>query len=271
MKFAVGLILAAGFACCACDAPTPDPIVTIQLPGRPFGVVPSSDGCWLFVSSPSGGISVLHRDAGRITFERNVNIKGDPTGIVLSHDGKTLIAAAGSLVLFLDVQKLISGTGDPTIASISDGKDAGSVYVNVTSGDETLFVSDERSESITVVDLLHGRKIIGSIPVGRGPIALTFSKDEKYLFTTSELASDDWKWPNACKAEGRPSTELVHPEGAVIVVDVQRAKPIRLIPSRLTWRPGAAFAALTGQHRIDSNFRRRQKRYETNPSLPPTP
>jgi hypothetical protein len=64
--------------------------------------------------------------------------------------------------------------------------------------------------------------------VGNGPIALTFSPDGKLLYTTSEGAAAAWKWPRACKQEGRPAlvaprgAELVDPEGAV--VDVARAR-----------------------------------------------
>jgi len=157
--------------------------------------------------------------------------------MVLTHDGKTLIVASGPLISFLDVARLTSGKGDPEIASISAGENASSVYVNVTRDDKTLFVSDEATQTITVVDLEHDRKILGTIPVGRAPIALTFSKDEKYLFTTSQAARADWNWPKACKPEGRDSskTEITNPEGAVVVVEVARAKtdPAHSIAARV--------------------------------------
>ena len=67
--------------------------------------------------------------------------------------------------------------------------------------------------------------IVGKIPVGNAPIALTFSLDGKWLYTTSELAAPDWHWPKACKPEGRdPATATVsNPEGAVVIVEVARA------------------------------------------------
>src|ERR1039457_6502226 len=95
-----------------------------------------------------------------------------------------------------------------------------------------LFVSEERARSITVIDLARARSngykadaIVGKIPVANAPIALTFSPDGKWLYTTSQGAMPDWHWPKACKPEGRdPSTaEITNPEGAVIVVDVARA------------------------------------------------
>ncbi len=223
MKLIGALALSCGIAFAACDTPTSEPIVNVPLPGHPFGVVNSHDGCWLFVSLPAQGIAVLHRDNGLIELKHTVKLKGQLTGMVLTHDGKQLILAAGDSVQFLDVGKLTSGKGDPLIASISREK-AAAVYVNVTANDRTLFVSNERAQSISVVDLEHDRTTIGVIPVGRAPIALTFSKDEKYLYTTSQVAPPEWGWPKACKQEGQPKTELTNPEGAVIVVEVARAK-----------------------------------------------
>lgn len=42
--------------------------------------------------------------------------------------------------------------------------------------------------------------------MGVAPIALTFSSDGKWLYTTSESASPDWNWPKACKPEGIQGT-----------------------------------------------------------------
>jgi DNA-binding beta-propeller fold protein YncE len=179
----------------------------------------------------------LHRDDGKIAVAHIVKIKAWPTGMVLTHDGKTLIVAGGPEILFLDAARLISGKGDPKLGSISDGQGASSVYVNVTADDKFLFVSDEAAQRISVVDLEHGRKLVGAIPVGRAPIALTFSKDEKYLYATSQVAPPDWNWPKACKPEGQDpaKAEIRNPEGAVIVVEVARAKtdPAHSIVSRV--------------------------------------
>src|ERR1039458_7720447 len=86
-----------------------------------------------------------------------------------------------------------------------------------------LFVSEERARSITVIDLARARSngykadaIVGKIPVANAPIALTFSPDGKWLYTTSQGAMPDWHWPKACKPEGRdPSTaETTNPARA---------------------------------------------------------
>lgn len=220
-----------------CDARPDSPSVTVSLPAHPFAVAPSRDGCWVFVSlmgdnrGKNAGIAILKSSAGRTQLLRVAPLRSRAAGIVLTHDGKLLIAAALDEVIFLDVQRMTEGAANPVLGSFSDGENAGSIYANVTADDKLLFVSDERTRSITVIDLERARKqgyqagaIIGKIPVGNAPIALTFSPDGKWLYTTSEGALSDWKWPKACVPEGQRSKGAIsNPEGAVIVVDVARA------------------------------------------------
>ena len=198
----------------------------------------STDGCWVFVSmmnnsgGTGAGIAVLSRKSGRVDLVRTIPLPAPPTGIVLTHDGKLLIAAAIDKVVFLDVPCLMSGCAKPVAGSFSDGERMQSIYANVTSDDTLLFVSEEAASAVTVIDLNHARRagfgadsIIGKVPVGRAPIALTFSPDGRWLFTTSQVALKEWGWPAACKPEGRPNvSDLVNPEGAVMIIDVARAK-----------------------------------------------
>ena len=234
------LIIFVGFARAECTEAASSPVVSIALPGHPFAVIPSTGrqaGCWLFVSLDNGNIEVLRRDNGRIELEHTVKVKGHPLGMALTPDGKSLIVASGHFILFLDVKRLKSGKGDPTTASISDGENPMSGYLNGTADGKFLFVSNEAAQTISVVDLEHGRESIGTIPVGIGPIALTFSKDGRYLYTSSLTAAPDWNWPKVCKPEGQDpaKAEATKPEGAIIVVDVERAKtdPAHSVVSRV--------------------------------------
>jgi DNA-binding beta-propeller fold protein YncE len=177
------------------------------------------------------GIAVVKRSGGKLNLEHTVDLKSAPTGIVLTHDGKLLIAAATRQTLFLDTGRLMKGEADAVVGLIGGGR--GSIYANVTPDDKTLFVSQENGGSITVIDLERARRegfkdtaVIGQIPVGQAPIALTFSPDAKVLYTTSEGAAPDWNWPKACKPEGSrvPDAALANPEGAVVVIDVAKAR-----------------------------------------------
>ena len=214
----------------ACNTPPRDAISYLSLPGRPFGIAVTQDGCDVFVAlmgNPSG-IALLRRANGKIKLEKVFSLKGRATDIVLTHDQKLLIVAGIEDVAFLDVERMLSGHVDPVLGYLSDA-DAGSINVNVTADDQFLFVSDEAAARIRVIDLakVRGRKfsseaIIGKIPVGLGPIALVFSPDEKLLYTTSEIAAK-MGWEDKCKPEANSGGPL-HPEGAVIVVDVATAK-----------------------------------------------
>jgi DNA-binding beta-propeller fold protein YncE len=218
-----------------CNAPAASPSVTISLPAPPFMVAPSRDGCWVFVSltgrGENMGIAVLKRSGGKTELVRVVPLASAPTGVTLTHDGRLLIAAATSAAIFVDTQKAIAGAADAVAGTIAGGR--GSIYANTTADDKVLFVSEENGQAITVIDLDRARRdgykpedVIGKIPVGLAPIALTFSPDGKWLYTTSQGALPNWNWEKACKPEGMqvPDSVIVNPEGAVIVVDVARAK-----------------------------------------------
>jgi DNA-binding beta-propeller fold protein YncE len=222
-----------------CNAAPASPSLTVSVPGHPFGVLSSQDGYWIFVSLVGeqnyrdSGIAVLERGQGRLRLARVVKIQTQPLGMVKTHDEKLLIAANGDSVVFLDIAHMIAGGANPLLGALRQGPAAGSVNVNVTADDKTLFVSDEGASTITVIDLERIRSkgidpeaVIGKISVGKAPIALIFSPDGKWLYTTSQLAAPEWNWPKACQSEGRASEEgeLTRPEGAVLVINVEKAR-----------------------------------------------
>jgi 6-phosphogluconolactonase (cycloisomerase 2 family) len=241
------LFLAAVLLCAApqsnaadCNSLSTDPLRFVDLPGQPFSTISSPDGCWLFVSISASnpreinGVAVLKRNGnGDIKLQRVVPVENGPSGMIITHDGKLLIASDADFIVFLDVQKMIAGSADPILGYFADQPQAGSVYANLTRDDKFLFVSDEDASSITVINLEKARtsafdekSIVGKIPTGRAPIALTFSPDQKFLYTTAEVGLKDWNWPAKCKPEGRdPATAKIEwPEGAIVVVDVEKSK-----------------------------------------------
>ena len=270
------LSLAQGGA--GCNAPAVEPVLHIPLPGYPFTPVVSADGCWVFVAlvgdgkGATSGVAVLRRSGGTMSVVRAVPLKSSGTGAVLTHDGRTLVVAAGARVAFLDAARLISGAGDPVLGYLDVGEGAAAIYVNVTRDDETLFVALERAASILVVDMAKIRArmftdaaVVGRIPVGQGPVAVTLSNDGKYLYTTSQTAPPLWKWPVECKPEGRDPAKAQpeYAKGAVVVVDVARARtdpaksvvarvPVGCNPVRLVTSPdgGTAWITTRGDHAI---------------------
>jgi 3-carboxy-cis,cis-muconate lactonizing enzyme. len=222
----------------ACNAPAKDPIVHLEVPGAPFEPVISSDGCWIFVTltqrnnSDDGGITVVHRINGALSIARTISLKGNPTGAVLTHDGKLLIVADGGYIAFLDASRLQSGEGDAVLGYIGDGSPAGYIYVNVTPDDKYLLASAERGQAVIVVDLeqvradaYKGRGAVAKLDVGNAPISVTLSPDGRYLYTTSEAALPEWHWPTTCRPENphAKANTPFHAQGAIIVFDLTRA------------------------------------------------
>src|ERR1019366_3443861 len=235
--FALALLLAAAPAARAqgaCNAPAKDAIVHLDVPGTPFEPVITADGCWIFVTlaagnRPDGGdIAVVRRDAGKLSVVRTVPVKGNPTGAVLTHDGKMLIVASGAYLAFLDASRLVSGAGDPVLGYIGNGSPVGFIYVNM--------------------DLVRAGKItddavISKLDVGNAPIAVTLSPDGRYLYTTSEISLLAWNWPEVCRPETAVSSGRgrgrapppYHGQGAIIVFDAALAvtAPSRAAVSRV--------------------------------------
>jgi YVTN family beta-propeller protein len=257
-----------------CNAPVSGKQITVALPGHPFKIATTPDGCWVFAAmlgaEPGravGGLAVLKRLNGKLEVVRTVEQKGGMGGLVLTHDRKALVATSGNGVVVMDVERLLGkGKDDPVIASIEEGGRA-AIYVNVTSDDKLLFVSDEGSASITVIDMAKarsvkaaGQAIIGKIPTGNAPIGLAFSPDGRWLYTTSQHALPAWGWPQVCEPEFVPPGRPVNkgPEGAVIVVDVAKAAtdpaqavaarvPAGCVPVRLALSPTGDRAYVTAR------------------------
>ncbi|HEX8069237.1 MAG TPA: hypothetical protein VF546_04745 [Pyrinomonadaceae bacterium] len=257
-----------------CNAASAAPSVFVPLPGHPFGVVSSADGCWLFASllgmdaKSTTGVALLSRAAGKVELKQTFAVAGQPGGLALTHDGRLLVLSTGDRVVFMDVARMTSGRGDPVLGHFSTGENAGSVYVNVTPDDRFLFVSDERAQAVSVVNLQRARAegfkpsaIVGRIPVGHAPIALTFSPDGRWLYTTSQVAPDSYGWPAECRPEhADPATAQPRfPQGAVIVIAVARAEtdpanavvakvPAGCNPVRLALAPDGARAYVTARN-----------------------
>ena len=224
-------------------------VAIVDLPGEPFQAVPTTDGCHIFVSLAGpvepgdprrpprpnalpGGVALVDRSSGEPRLILVLALDGSPYGMVLTHDERTLIVASDDRVAFVDVPKLIAGSADAILGYLTDAPLAGRFYVNVTRDDRWVFVSDESERSISVIDLRQARasqfaasSVIGRIKTGRAPIALTFSPDDRLLYTTSQEAPATLGWSAVCRAPGSDTSRFQnkYPQGVVTAIDVQRA------------------------------------------------
>ncbi len=220
---------------------------TIQVPGRPFAIEASSDGCWLFASlmpgetvekyasngvgnpADKGGIAVLRNEGGRFGLVRVVGVPGEAAGLALSHDGAILAAAAGDVSVVLDVGRLKAGSGDAVLGVIPQGDGAEAIDVAISRDDRLLFTSNEEAAQVTVADLARARRdgfdrdnIIGRIPVGGGPVGMALSPDGRRLYVTSREMPPPLGFPNICKAEAGDDKGL-HSQGGLLTIDAEMA------------------------------------------------
>src|SRR5512133_3205437 len=174
----------------ACNDAPLNPVTIVDVPGNPFQALPSADGCWVFASFPAAtagstaGIGLFRRSGGTLTLERLLPIDGNPTGMALTHDGSLLVVAAGQRIAFVDPARLILAQSERAVSYLDEPTSVrlGRVYANVSPDDKFAFLADESAQTISVVDLTKARasgfsasSIVGKIPTGASPIAMTFS------------------------------------------------------------------------------------------------
>ncbi len=232
----------------------------VAVPAHPASIALSADGRSAFVAlisanpaSPNG-IGVLECLQGRYRLVRVVPLESGPFGIALTHDQQLLLVADDGFVAFLSAPAMLQGRpallgylqDDP--GDVEDN-DPSSVYVNVTPDDRYVFVSDEGDATITVINLQQARSdgfsraaIVGKIPVGYAPIALTFSRDGRYLLTTSEVAPPAYHWPKTfvIKRESPRRVRELFPPGPSSRSTSPKPRPIRSALSSPAHRPTAA-------------------------------
>lgn len=239
MKTALAALAMSWLACCIlfpgtarADCSAPHNGSAVDVPGKPFGIAFSSDGCWMFVSMTTamhqGAIAVLHDAGGEYSIARVVKLQDGGTGEALTHDGRLLIVAEWDDAAVFDVGELEQASGRALAGHLDDGHDPGAVYVISSLDDQLLFVSDENSRQIDVFDLakwriahFKGNPRIGRIPTGVGPVGFALSPDGDWLYSTSEQAPRHAGFDDSCQPEyGRGHR---HPEGLLLRIDVTKA------------------------------------------------
>lgn len=206
----------------SCNQPMPDPVTHFKVvdPTPYFSGIVSHDGCWIFLferrnRTVGNRLAILSRNKGVVEQVRLIDVGGDQDagGLALTRDDKTLIISGGP-TRFLDVGRLLSGQGNPVLASLekTDHESGGLRQTSLTLDDRFLFRPHRMLAWVSIVDVGKAKggageaAIVGGFPVGSSPINLVLSSDENYLFTTA--GADD-------------PTER---EGEFIVADIRRAR-----------------------------------------------
>lgn len=167
--------------------------------GRPFSVVPSSDGKAVFVVTDTALKIFKVGPGGSLTLDPwSYPVGGNPgvaTTAVLTHDGKYLLVAADNGIQVLDPVAAETGAGSANVGTLTVpglSKDGRAIGVAVTPDDKFAFVSLQFANKVGVFDLgkaLSTRDFssdyLGSLNAGTQPVGLTISPDGKTLYATN--------------------------------------------------------------------------------------
>ncbi len=222
----------------------------VAVPGAPMSAVATPDEQTVFVSLNSteprqfNGIAVLRCTGGRYRFERTIPLESQPTIAALTSEGKMLVVPDDSFIAFVDVERALSGVGDPIAGFIEDvpGDDGGAIYAAISPDDRFAFVAEEQSGKLSVIDMQKVRAggaiahddIVSEFLIGNAPVGLIFSKDGRYLFATVQVALKRYRYARTCAPEMVPAVTNEAP-GAIVTIDVAKAvsDPDRAVVSNI--------------------------------------
>jgi DNA-binding beta-propeller fold protein YncE len=226
-----------------------------RVPGDPFGVAVTADGRWSFVSAPSGPgpgggeVSVLANSRSAVPrLVRRIPVT-QALGVVLTHDGRYLLAASLTGAVIIGVRQAEQGAQHAVLGTLRSprtghGGFGGAIEVAVSPDDRFAFVSLEYSDEIAVFDLRRALAsgfgtsgFVGMIPLGIAVVGTAVAPDGRWLYATSELASQRIGHRSGLRgAQGTLSvislsTAETDPAHAVVATVTAGCGPVRVLTS----------------------------------------
>ncbi len=136
-------------------------------------------------------------------------------GLAMSPDGRDLVAAAGSGASVFSVARMQQPRSRPSswLLGSFTTKGTGAIETVVSPDGRDVFVSLEDSDEVAVFDLKRAltagfrpSELVGMIPTGVAPVGMAISPDGRFLYATSEAATQSGQ------------------EGTLTTVDLHRAE-----------------------------------------------
>jgi YVTN family beta-propeller protein len=213
------------------DTKTRKLITRIPVEVNPYELVFSPDGDTLFVSNwASNSISVI--DTRRNQVVRAIDAGSNPNDMKLAADGRLFVACSNdNTIHVIDTKTLrkvekISTTLTP-LAPEGSTPDA----LAIDQVRHLLYVANADNNNVGVVDISNAKhsEVVGFIPTGWYPSALTLSKDGRKLFigtSKGDAAYADIKGPESPLAERQGGDESIKTlqKGTVEIVDVSNLR-----------------------------------------------
>jgi DNA-binding beta-propeller fold protein YncE len=161
-----------------------------QIGGDPFGAAATADGHYTFVTV-GNAIDVLRNGSGPVpALIRTISAPHASKGLELTHDGKFLVAAAGSGAVVVNVAEAIQGAPDPVVGTLTSTHGSGAVEVLISPDDRFAFVTLQNSAEMAVFNLQRAvtdgygpSDFIGYVPLGNQPVGM--ATDGTWLYVVS--------------------------------------------------------------------------------------
>jgi YVTN family beta-propeller protein len=150
---------------------------TIPVPQGPHGIVITSDGRKVYVSSDGAStVSVIDTQTDKIV--RSIEVGTNPHGLAISPDGRqVLVGAFGTnQVLLIDTStdQIVKRLPVPMPHNSALSPDGHMAYVGS---------QQQGATAVVILDLVQGTQV-GTVPLDKTPRGLTLSPDAKQLYVT---------------------------------------------------------------------------------------
>jgi serine/threonine protein kinase len=168
---------------------------SVGIDGSPWGVATTPDGRFTFVSA-GNAVDVLRNTAGLAPqLVRTITAPGANRGLTLTHDGKFVVAAAGTGAVVINVAQAEQGARNAIVGTLSSPPStvtsphgAEPVEVAISANDQFAFVTLQNSAEMAVFRLgaalsrgFSTADFVGDVPLGAQPVGIASNGTWMYV------------------------------------------------------------------------------------------